>query len=174
VKYGCVGDILEAYYEPRLAAYERRRAAEIARLRREAQEADAKARFLQAVLDGTIDLRRASDEDILAAMIAHDLPPMSKDEVATDIDSYDYLLRLRMDRVKASAIEEQQKAVATAKVALEALEATTSRARWLTDLEAFSKAWTTMRAEREAALAGLGGRKVAAGGPKKIKKKVAA
>jgi hypothetical protein len=45
---------------------------------------------------------------------------------------------------------------------------------WLTDLDAFSMAWTSMRSEREAALAGLGGRKVAGGGPKKIKKKVAA
>jgi DNA topoisomerase-2 len=60
VKYGCVGDILEAYYGPRLTAYEARRAAEIERLRHDAVEADAKARFLQAVLDGTIDMRRAT------------------------------------------------------------------------------------------------------------------
>ena len=174
VKYGCVGDILEAYYEPRLASYEERRAAEIARLRRDAQEADAKARFLQAVLAGTIDLRRASDEDILAAMIAHELPPMSKDEVATEIESYEYLLRLRMDRVKASAIEEHQKAVEVAKTALEALEATTAKAMWLSDLQDFEKAWLAMRTEREAALAGKGRAKAAAGGPKKIKRKVGA
>ena len=154
VKYGCVGDILEAFYLPRLAAYETRRAAEIERLRREAEEADAKARFLQAVLDGTIDMRRASDEDIVALMIAHDLPALSGDKVQTNVDSYDYLLRLRMDRVKAAAVEDHQKAVVVAKAALEALEATTAGAMWLSDLDDFESAWKKMRAEREAALAG--------------------
>lgn len=154
VKYGCVGDILEAFYGPRLAAYETRRAAEIERQRREAQEADAKARFLQAVLDGTIDMRRASDEDIVALMIAHELPALSGDKVAANVDAYDYLLRLRMDRVKAAAVEEHQKAVVAAKAALAALEATTAQAMWLSDLGEFETAWKKMRAEREAALEG--------------------
>ena len=154
VKYGCVGDILEAYYGPRLAAYESRRAAEIARLQHDAVEADAKARFLQAVLDGTIDLRRASDEDIVAAMIAHELPALSADRVATNVDGYDYLLRLRMDRVKAAAVEEHQRAVVVAKAALAALEATTATAMWLSDLADFETAWKKMRAERESALEG--------------------
>jgi DNA topoisomerase-2 len=156
VKYGCVGDILEAYYGPRLAAYERRRAAEIERLRHDAVEADAKARFLQAVLDGTIDLRRASDEDIVAAMIAHELPALSGDKVATNVDAYEYLLRLRMDRVKAAAVEDHQKAVVAAKKALDELEATTATAMWLSDLHDFELAWKNMRAEREAALEGKG------------------
>ena len=154
VKYGCVGDILEAFYGPRLRAYETRRAAEIERLRREAQEADAKARFLQAVLDGTIDMRRASDEDIVAAMIAHELPALSGAADTMAIESYDYLLRLRMDRVKAAAVEEHQKAVVVARAALAALEATTAEAMWLADLGDFEAAWLKMRGDREAALAG--------------------
>jgi DNA topoisomerase-2 len=154
VKYGCVGDILEAFYGPRLAAYEARRAAEIERLRSEAEEADAKARFLQAVLDGTIDMRRASDEDIVAAMIAHELPALSADKVSTNVDAYDYLLRLRMDRVKAAAVDDHQRAVVTAQTALEALEATTAAAMWLSDLADFDSAWKKMRIEREAALEG--------------------
>jgi DNA topoisomerase-2 len=166
VKYGCVGDILESYYVPRLAAYERRRAAEIDRLTRDAVEADAKARFLQAVLDGTIDLRRASDEDIVAAMIAHELPALSGTQDKVIVDSYEYLLRLRMDRVKAAAVEEHQKAVVIAKTALAALESTTASAMWLSDLTDFETAWKKMRAEREAALEGKG-RKVV----KKLKAK---
>jgi DNA topoisomerase-2 len=156
VKYGCVGDILEAYYGKRLGAYEARRAAEIDRLKREALEADAKARFLQAVLDGTIDMRRASDEDIVASMIAHELPALSADKAETNIDAYEYLLRLRMDRVKASAVEEHKKAVLTAQAALAALEATTAGAMWLADLAEFEVAWKKMRVEREAALEGKG------------------
>ena len=166
VKYGCVGDILEAYYGPRLDAYERRRAAEIERLRHDAVEADAKARFLQAVLDGTIDLRRASDEDIVVAMIAHELPALSGDKVAMNVDGYDYLLRLRMDRVKAAAVEEHQRAVVVAKAALAALEGTTAAAMWLSDLADFEAAWKKMRAEREAALEGKGKKAVKVFKPK--------
>jgi DNA topoisomerase-2 len=163
VKYKCVGDMLEAYYGPRLAAYELRRATEMARLRAEAVEADAKARFLRAVLEGSIDLRRATDEAIVATMKAHELPPLSGPD-AESVDSYEYLLRLRMDRVKASAVDDQEKAVAVARAAVAALEGTTAGAMWLKDLEEFVGAWEAMRAEREALLSGVAA-------PKKFKVK---
>lgn len=166
VKYNCIGDMLEAYYLQRLAAYERRREAEIARLRAEAVEADAKARFLAAVLAGTIDLRRAEDVDIVAAMMAHELPALSGDRAAESVDSYEYLLRLRMDRVKAAAVVEQEKAVAVARAALAELEGTAAATLWLRDLEEFLASWCKMRSEREAALAGGGARRKAAAGGK--------
>jgi DNA topoisomerase-2 len=154
VKYGCVGDMLEAYYGPRLAAYEERRASEMARLQAEAVEADAKARFLKAVLEGTIDLRRATDEAIVAVMKSHSLPALSGPDVE-NVDSYDYLLRLRMDRVKAAAVAEQEKAVAVARAAVEVLEATTAAAMWLRDLDDFVAGWQAMKKAREALLAGV-------------------
>ena len=154
VKYGCIGDMLEAYYGQRLAAYEERRASEMARLQAEATEADAKARFLKAVLEGTIELRRATDEAIVSLMKAHDLPAISGPD-ADSVDSYDYLLRLRMDRVKASAVTEQEKAVATAKAAVAVLEGTTATAMWLRDLEDFVGGWRAMRGAREALLSGV-------------------
>ena len=116
------------------------------------------------MLAGTIDLRRAEDEDIVAAMIAHELPGLSADRVPEKVESYDYLLRLRMDRVKAAAVQEQEKAVAVARAALAELEGTTAAALWLKDLDAFSAVWAKMRAAREAALAGGGGRKKEVGG----------
>jgi hypothetical protein len=61
-----------------------------------------------------------------------------------------------MDRVKAAAVEEHQRAVVVAKAALAALEATTASAMWLSDLTDFEAAWKKMRAEREAALEGKG------------------
>jgi len=154
VKYSCVGDMLEAYYGPRLAAYEERRASEMARLQAEAVEADAKARFLKAVLKGTIDLRRATDEAIVAVMKSHSLPALSGPDVE-NVDSYDYLLRLRMDRVKAAAIQEQEKAVTNALNAVAVLEATTAAAMWLRDLDDFVAGWQAMKKAREALLAGV-------------------
>jgi hypothetical protein len=80
--------------------------------------------------------------------------------------------------VKAAAVAEQERAVAVARAALAALEETTASALWLKDLDDFEAAWCKMRTEREAALAGGGGRKKdgAAKGSRqmKIKPKAAA
>ena len=149
VKYTCIGDMIEAFFGPRLEAYEKRRQNEMSRLEREALEADAKARFLRAVLEGDIELRRATDEEIVSMMILHDLPPLSDPNNVESLDAYEYLLRLRMDRVKASAIEEAEKAVVAARMAYEELRDTTASALWLEDLNDFESAWSTMQAYRE-------------------------
>jgi DNA topoisomerase-2 len=153
-KYGSVGQMLEAYYVPRLAAYEMRRLNEIDRCRADAVEADAKARFIRAVLEGTLDLRRASDSAIVDAMKAHDLPALSLSHNANtkdEVDGWDYLLRLRMDRVKASAVEDAEKAVLIARATVERLQATTAAQMWLADLEEFEVALTKMGEVRAAA-----------------------
>jgi DNA topoisomerase-2 len=157
VKYSCIGDMMEAFFGPRLEAYEQRRQNEMGRLEREALEADAKARFLRAVLEGDIELRRASDEEIVSMMILHELPPLSDPNNAESVDAYEYLLRLRMDRVKASAIEEAEKAVIAARMAYEELRDTTASALWLSDLEDFETAWSMMQAYRENSVSASGG-----------------
>ena len=148
VKYSSVGQILEAFFVPRLASYEVRRLREMERLESEAVEADAKARFIRAVLTGSIDLRRASDAEIVGAMQKHSLPALGD---PGSVDGYEYLLRLRMDRVKATAVEDAEKAVATARAAVAALEATTAGALWLNDLEDFEAGWEKMVKSRTAA-----------------------
>jgi len=156
VRYTCVGDMLEAFFGPRLAKYEERRQAEMDRLKAEAVEADAKARFIKAVLEGTMELRRASDEDIVAAMKKHALPALSGAKDVELVDSYDYLLRLRMDRVKASAVADAEALVVKARAVVAELEATKATQMWLRDLGEFEVAWGKMREEREAALANGG------------------
>ena len=140
-RYTTIGDLLEAYFDPRLGAYETRRHKEMERLAAEVCEADAKARFLRAVLEDSMELRRASDEEIVAAMQDHELPPLSAPETPDSVDAYEYLLRMRMDRVKASAVKEQEDAVTRAQALLDKLEATTASELWLEDLQAFEQSW---------------------------------
>ena len=144
-RYTAVGDILEAFFEPRMGAYEARRQHEMGRLQAEVVEADAKARFLKAVLEGTLDLRRASDEDIVAAMKEHELPPLSQPESEDSVDAYEYLLRMRMDRVKQSAVQDQEALVAKAQALLDELEATTAADLWRKDLSAFEESWQALK-----------------------------
>ena len=155
-KYGCVGDLMEEYYVTRLAKYEERRQKEIASLKKDAMEADAKARFLRGVLNDTIDLRRKTDEEIVSIMKKHDLPAMNDMSQPELVDSYDYLLRLRIDRVKASAIEEAEKAVMKAHEELKLLESTSATEIWTRELEEFMNSWVSMKDERMRLLSGEG------------------
>jgi len=148
-QYETVGDIMEAFYGPRLAAYEARRLNEMARLERDALEADAKARFLRAVLDGSLELRKAEDDEIVESMKRLSLPPLSDPEFPDAVDAYEYLLKLRIDRVKAAAISEAEQVVLNARMAYEQLRDTTASALWLKDLEAFELGWTQMVKTRE-------------------------
>ena len=151
-KYECAGDIVEEFYVERIKKYEERRMKEIAVLKNDAIEADAKARFLRGVLNDTIDLRRKTDDEIVAIMKKHDLPPLNASKVKDDVDAYDYLLRLRIDRVKASAIVDAENALLKAQELLATLEKTTASEMWLSDLDEFVKAWLHMKEEREALL----------------------
>ena len=167
VRYESVGHILESFYVPRLAAYEQRRLNEMERLEAEAVEADAKARFIKAVLAGTLELRRATDSDIVAAMKAHSLPALSSASAsaADSVDGYDYLLRLRMDRVKATAVQDAEAAVAAARAAVAQLQTTTAAQLWLKDLVEFEAAWEKMVVQRTEASTGSNTKKVYAKKP---------
>jgi DNA topoisomerase-2 len=158
-KYTCVGSMIEGFYGPRLKAYELRRMREIERLKKEAIEHDAKARFIKAVLAGTLELRKASDDEIVLLMKKHSLPPLSKPDQPDSIDAYDYLLRMRMDRVKASAIKDQETAVEHARAAVALLEGTRAEDLWLKDLDEFLLAWKAMFTARTEALADIDGKK---------------
>ena len=155
-KYDCVGDMMEEFYGERLKKYEERRTKEIDSLKHDAQEADAKARFLRGVLNDTIDLRRKSDDEIVNAMKAHDLPALNDMKQPNNVDSYEYLLKLRIDRVKASAIEEAENAVMRANERVKELENTTASQIWLRELDEFMSCWTSMKEERMRLLSGDG------------------
>jgi hypothetical protein len=158
--------MLEAWMEPRLDAYEARRQHEIARLEAEAKESDAKARFLRGVLEGTIELRRASDEEIVDAMKKNKLPALNNMEHPDSVDGYEYLLRMRMDRVKASAVADQEAAVERAMGQLAKTQATTAIAIWKEDLSAFEEGWQKLIASRGGEKKGI----VIVSGRKQVKK----
>jgi DNA topoisomerase-2 len=169
-RYESVGDIMEEYYGVRLTGYETRRSNELKRLERELREYDAKARFLQALLEDRMDLRRKSDDAIVAALKAEKLPALDNEAAPDSVDSYDYLLRMRMDRVKSSAVEEARKHVEAAQAALDLLRATSAANLWLRDLELVERSWAALRETREAAITGAPAKKSEAKRVLKLKK----
>jgi DNA topoisomerase II len=153
-RYGAIGDMMEDYYQVRLTGYETRKDLELKRLERELVEYDAKARFLLALLEDRMDLRRKSDDAIVEALKAEGLPALDNMADPDSVDSYEYLLRMRMDRVKASAVEDARRHVEAIKVALETLRATKAEELWIRDLDVFEKSWASLKDTREAARTG--------------------
>ena len=173
-KYKCIGDILEAYVAKRLPAYEARRLKQLEQLSAQVQELDAKRAFLKAILEERLVLMKKTDEEIVANLKTCGIPPLSEPTQPDKLDSYEFVLRLRIDRVKASAIEDLEKDAATKRSEMEALEKATPAMMWLSDLDEFKKAWTAYKEDRMATMA-VGGETAAASGGKKkrvvIKKK---
>jgi DNA topoisomerase-2 len=150
VKYKTVGDILEAFVEKRLPMYEARRLKMLEVLVSQMRELDAKRRFIQALLDERLVLQKKSDEEIVEGLKACDIPALSNLEMPDEYDSYDYVLRMRMDRVKQSAVVELDAQLEEKRTDKERLEADTGSSMWLADLEAFRLAWVQYSAERVA------------------------
>jgi DNA topoisomerase-2 len=148
-KFTSVGDILEKFVETRLPAYEERRLKMLEILVKEMKELDAKKRFVQAILDGTLVLMRKSDEDIVESLKECDIPPLSDPDLEDEVEGYEYVLRMRIDRVKASAIDQLDEEFMKKKEEVEKLEKETPNSMWLNDLEEFETAWKKYCAHRE-------------------------
>ena len=92
-KYATVSVIIDDYYETRLALYGVRKLHMIDVMNRELTVLSNKARYVQELLDDTIDLRRKKKEQVIE-MLA------SKEYAVIDEDAeYKYLTKMSMDSV---------------------------------------------------------------------------
>ena len=141
VKYPTVGDMMEAFVEKRLPMYEARRQHQMEVLKRQRVELDAKRRFIQAILDERLIIQKRSDEEIVAGLKACEIPPLSNEEKPDEYDSYDFVLRMRIDRLKQSAVIELDEALAQKAGEIAHLEGQTGASLWLADLAELDDAW---------------------------------
>ncbi len=169
VRYETVGDMIEAFFNVRLAAYDDRKRVQLEELEKERVEIDAKRKFLLAVIEDRIKLVRQTDAFIVEQLKGLELPPLSDPEKPDQIEAYDYLMRLRIDRVKAAAIAELERLYAEHTATMEELRGKTAGELWEEDLDAFEEAWNKMVVAREAETADMkaDGAAAAAKGKKK-------
>jgi hypothetical protein len=104
-------------------------------------ELDAKRRFIQAILDERLIIQKRSDEEIVAGLKECDIPPLSCMEKPDEYDSYDFVLRMRIDRLKQSAVVELDEAIGAKMGEIEHLESQTGSSLWLSDLAELDEAW---------------------------------
>ncbi len=166
-KYATIGDILEEFYVRRLDAYEKRRQALLAALSEEIRELQAKRKFIRAIVDGSLVISNKDDDTIIADLKALELPCIGGED--DTIRGYDYLLRMRIDRIKASAVDELEKEVASKEDEKKCLDATNANELWLVDLADFEDAWCKYVVDRKKELTDGGDSKATVSGKKKLK-----
>ena len=163
VRYKTVGDIMEAFMEKRLPMYEARRLSQLETLTKQITELDAKRRFIQAILDERLVLQKKTDEEIVLGLQACNIPPLSGDNPMA-YESYEYVLKMRIDRLKLAAVVELDKQIAEKQGEIDYLSAQTGASLWIQDLDEFQEAWSVYAASREAESVPAGAR---ADAPKK-------
>ena len=149
MRYKTVGDIMETFLEKRLPMYEARRLSQLATLHKQIRELDAKRRFIQAILDERLVLQKKSDEEIVTQLQACDIPALSGTDVNA-YESYEYVLKMRIDRLKLSAIVELDKQIAEKQGEIDYLNGQTDSSLWIKDLDEFQEAWTAYAVARQA------------------------
>jgi DNA topoisomerase-2 len=145
VKYDTIGDMLEDYYVERLNLYEKRKAHQVMTLKDTIEELDAKARFIRGIVEGTIKIMNQTDETVVKSLQDHKLPPRSDSQNPNSLDAYEYLLRMRIDRIKKSALIDAEKVLIDTKNELKALEGTTVNSIWNDELCEFISMWQKHR-----------------------------
>jgi len=149
-KYLNTGEILEEFYGKRLDAYGERKAHELARYATELRELQARLLFVKAVVEKRLVIANVEDEPLFVALKGLGLPALSEGE---GLKGYEYLLRMRVDRLKASAVAELEREVSMVQHKHRTLAATSSESLWLTDLDGFRDGWTDYCAWRESCYA---------------------
>jgi len=159
-RFASVGAILETFYVKRIGGYVARKANELARLDAEIVELDARVRFVRAVVTGKLVVANAEDDALLAGLVALGLPPLSLPSgSAADLRAYEYLLRMRVDRLKAKAVVELEEELAQVRAGRDALAAKRPEDLWLVDLDVFSDAYDVFAAARLAGRTQVGSAK---------------
>lgn len=141
VKYATVGDIIEEFYGYRITMYESRRQHQISVKKDQIEELDAKYRFVQGIVEGRLKIVNEEDEVVLAGLKGLSLPPRSDRANPNTLAAYEYLLRMRVDRMKKSSVQEALKELEAAREALVALESTSAAQIWMGELDEFLAVW---------------------------------
>jgi hypothetical protein len=104
----------------------------------EITELQARLTFIRAVVEKRLVVANALDEDLLAGLRGLSLPALSDGE---GLKGYEYLLKMRIDRIKAAAVVELEREVVAATLVRDTLAATSIQQLWLADLDEFASAW---------------------------------
>jgi DNA topoisomerase-2 len=146
-KYDTVEAIIDDYFVTRLALYGKRKEFMITALERELKLLSNKAKYIQANLDGTIDLRKKNKEQINIMLSGYDV-------IDGDID-YKYLTKMTMDSVTDENVAKLFAEHAQKQIELDTVIGTTDRQMWSLELDKLKIEYLLYKDERQRLMVGL-------------------
>ena len=161
-KYNSVSDIIDDFYGVRLEYYGTRKAHLIDVLEKELIVLSNKAKYIQEVLNGTIDLRKKKKDEIIQMLQTKGYQKVISENNVVDED-YKYLVKMPMDSVSEENVEKLLNEYDRKQAELVEIKATTCQQMWLRELDALEQEYGNYRAERDIAINGLGTKLVKTG-----------
>ena len=142
-KYDSVEEIIDDYFDIRLEYYEDRKDFMIESLEKELMILSNKAKYIQELLDGTIDLRKKKKQEIIDMIKGKEYDTIESDE------EFKYLVKMPMDSVSEENVEKLLKEHHAKQDELERINSTTIETMWLSELEILEHEYQEYQKERE-------------------------
>jgi DNA topoisomerase-2 len=140
-KYASVEEIIDAFYEIRMETYSKRKAYLIDDLQKKLVRLTNRALYIQATLDGRIDLRRKTADAVTQLLASVGLVKIEGD--------YKYLIKMPMDSVTEENAAHILRERELAEQELATLMATTLEQMWLGELATLDREYGVYKAKRE-------------------------
>jgi DNA topoisomerase-2 len=141
-KYDTVEEIIDDYFVTRLKLYCDRKAYLIDALERELVVLSNKARYIQELLDGTIDLRKKKKTEIVEMLLNKGYDVIDED------NDYKYLIKMPMDSVSEENVEKLNREHKDKSDELQRIKETSEQQMWLSELEHLEQEYSRFRSER--------------------------
>ena len=143
-KYETVQSIIDDYYGTRLDLYQKRKDYLIDFLQRELTVLSNKARYIQEVLQDTIDLRKKTKDQVVKM-----LNDKKYDMLLDTENGYKYLTKMPMDSVTQENVDKLLKDKGDKEAQLLKIQTTTIQQMWLGELDILQKEYEAYKEDRE-------------------------
>ena len=141
-KYESVAEIIDEFYTVRLATYAKRKANQVKVMEQKLVKLSNRAKYIMGNLDGSIDLRRKTNEAVSKLLEEKGFDRLDGD--------YKYLTKMPMDSVTQENVDAIMKEKSDTEEALETLKATSCETMWMRELANFETEYGKYKTAREA------------------------
>ena len=140
-KYADVYEIIDAYCPVRLKLYQKRKDYLVGAMQAKLLKLSNRVRYIQGTLNGTIDLRKKTAQQVNDLLIGQKFDMIDGD--------YKYLIKMPMDSVTEENVKQLTKEHQDTTKELDVLISTTLEQMWLHELDALDKQYDVYKSKRE-------------------------
>jgi DNA topoisomerase-2 len=141
-KYDNVCEIIDDYFETRLKLYQERKEYLVDALSKQLMVLSNKSRYIKDVLEGTIDLRKKTKEQVSQMLSAKGFAVLDDDA------DFKYLVKLPMDSVTEENVLQLEKEHKNKMIELEAVKTKTIQKMWEDELNALQLEYGKYKEDR--------------------------